>query len=112
MQTSVGYETQGLTVYEAAAFGTSVILRDRNIATDLPDELRYPAADATIESLTNALTVFVHTRPGDSARRVRQTTDRFHQSGLAGKAEALYRLVLTNRDRSAEQALSGERYDG
>lgn len=111
VQTSVGYETQGLTVYEAAAFGTSVILRDRNIATDLPDELRHPAADATIESLTHALTAFVHTRPRDGARRMGHPTDRFHQSGLAVQAEALYRLVLTRRTRSAEQALSGERYD-
>jgi Glycosyltransferase len=36
IQSSLGYETQGLTVYEAISVGTPVLVRDHNIAADLP----------------------------------------------------------------------------
>lgn len=92
VQTSVGYETQGLTVYEAASIGTPVILRDRSIATDLPEELRHTAADTTIQSLANALEAFT-SRVAKSGTGSGMPTDRFYQSRLAVRAEALYRLA-------------------
>ncbi|MEE1620058.1 glycosyltransferase [Zafaria sp. J156] len=36
VQTSLGFETQGMTVFEAAALGTPTILSDARIAEDLP----------------------------------------------------------------------------
>lgn len=107
VQSSIGYETQGLTVYEAVSVGTPVILRDRNIALDLPADLRHTATDESIDSFATAIRRFVHHEHANGARR--QPSERFAQSQLTVRAEELYRRAqVIHAERTA--GLSGVQY--
>jgi len=55
MQTSIGFETQGLTVYESAAVGTPVLLCDPNIAGELPKKTYWLDKSGTIKSLAKTI---------------------------------------------------------
>lgn len=55
IQTSQGFETQGMTVYEAAALGTPSLLSDRNIAEDLPAGVYWLAGNGSVEALATSL---------------------------------------------------------
>ncbi|WP_254456202.1 glycosyltransferase [Paeniglutamicibacter quisquiliarum] len=55
VQTSQGFETQGMTVYEAAALGTPSLLSDRSIADDLPEGVYWLTEDDSIGGLADAL---------------------------------------------------------
>lgn len=55
VQTSIGFETQGLTVFEAYALGTPAVLSDANIAEDIGAELHWLVPDASVESLAKTL---------------------------------------------------------
>ncbi len=88
VQSSVGYETQGLTVYEAVSVGTPVILRDRDVALDLPPDLRHVAADSTIGAFAAVIEAFISRLPAVAGGD--RPTDRFVQSRLTDRALALY----------------------
>lgn len=55
IQTSQGFETQGMTVFEAAALGTPSLLSDRNIAQDLPQGCYWITRDDSIRTLAKTL---------------------------------------------------------
>jgi len=55
MQTSIGFETQGLTVYESAAVGTPVLLCDPKIAGELPKKTYWLDKSGTIKSLSKTI---------------------------------------------------------
>jgi 1,2-diacylglycerol 3-alpha-glucosyltransferase len=55
IQTSQGFETQGMTVYEAAALGTPSLLSDRSIAEDLPEGVYWLTEDDSIAGLAKTL---------------------------------------------------------
>ena len=55
MQTSIGFETQGLTVYESAAVGTPVLLCDPKIAAELPKKTYWLDEAGTIKSLSKTI---------------------------------------------------------
>ena len=55
VQTSMGFETQGLTPYEAAALGTPTVFCDPNIAADLAVTPSWLAADDSVTALAEAL---------------------------------------------------------
>ena len=55
MQTSIGFETQGLTVYEAAAVGTPTVLCDPKIAAELPGDSNWLDSKGTIDSLAKTI---------------------------------------------------------
>jgi glycosyltransferase involved in cell wall biosynthesis len=55
MQTSIGFETQGLTVYESAAVGTPVLLCDPKIAAELPKKTYWLDKSGTIKSLSKTI---------------------------------------------------------
>ncbi len=55
VQTSQGFETQGMTVFEAAALGTPSLLSDRNIAQDLPRGGYWLTRDDSIQTLAKTL---------------------------------------------------------
>ena len=55
-QTSVGFETQGMTVYEAGVLGTPSVLSDDNIAADLPANSFWLAKDASVAALAEVMT--------------------------------------------------------
>lgn len=55
VQTSVGFETQGMTVYEAGVMGTPSIICDHNIAADIPQDGCWLVADESAEALAESL---------------------------------------------------------
>jgi glycosyltransferase involved in cell wall biosynthesis len=55
IQTSVGFETQGMTVYEAGVVGTPSVLCDWNIADDLPDGSYWRVANQSTQALAASL---------------------------------------------------------
>lgn len=59
VQTSQGFETQGMTVYEAAALGTPTILSDWHIAEDLPEGSYWLTPDDSVSGLAWALSAAV-----------------------------------------------------
>lgn len=54
VQTSIGFETQGMTVFEAASLGTPAIVSDPDIAAELGGG-SWGVADATVPALADAL---------------------------------------------------------
>jgi len=55
VQTSVGFETQGMTVFEALALGTPVVLSDERIGAELGAGWGWQARDASVPALAAAL---------------------------------------------------------
>lgn len=54
VQTSIGFETQGMTVFEAASLGTPAVVSDPDIAAELSSGT-WTVTDATIPALAEAL---------------------------------------------------------
>jgi len=54
VQTSIGFETQGMTVFEAASLGTPAVVSDPDIAAELGSGV-WAVADATVPALAEAL---------------------------------------------------------
>ncbi|WP_150954985.1 glycosyltransferase [Microbacterium testaceum] len=54
VQTSIGFETQGMTVFEAASLGTPAVVSDPDIAAELGSGI-WTVPDATIPALAEAL---------------------------------------------------------
>ena len=57
VQTSIGFESQGMTVFEAAALGTPSILADHRIAADLPVDSMWLTPGDDVAGLAQALAV-------------------------------------------------------
>lgn len=89
LQTSVGFETQGLTVYEAIAVGTPVVVRDPEIAADLPARWITPVADGSVAALARAIRRWSFTLAPQSA------PDDHLQSTLTRRTLDLYDDVLS-----------------
>ena len=93
IQSSLGYETQGLTVYEAVALGTPVLVRDREIAAELPGGSYDAIVDASIDALADGLRRMV----ARSRRRARVGRDPrprgYSQCLLTDRIPAIYRQV-------------------
>ena len=62
VQTSIGFETQGMTVFEAATLGTPAVVSDPDIGAELESGF-WPVADASVPALAAAL----RTATGDIA---------------------------------------------
>ncbi len=54
VQTSIGFETQGMTVFEAASLGTPAVVSDPDIAAELGSGV-WAVRDATVPALAEAL---------------------------------------------------------
>ena len=54
VQSSIGFETQGMTVFEAASLGTPSVVSDPDIATELGSG-RWDVADGSVAALADAL---------------------------------------------------------
>ena len=55
VQTSQGFETQGMTVFEALELGTPSLLSDHRIAADLPAGSHWTTGDDSVEALAATL---------------------------------------------------------
>jgi 1,2-diacylglycerol 3-alpha-glucosyltransferase len=92
IQTSVGFETQGMTVYEAGVVGTPSVLCDWNIANDLPTNSYWRVSNQTVEALANTLKqayqeiIDGHSKPIDLRSEL-------YQSELVKRSIAIYQTV-------------------
>ncbi|MEY4451673.1 MAG: hypothetical protein RLZZ380_794 [Actinomycetota bacterium] len=96
VQTSVGFETQGMTVFEAAAVGTPSILCDKNIAEEFEPGAHWTVEDDSVEALANALNRAVaDIRAGDNRGNLLIGDELLLQSGLTKRTVAIYEELLT-----------------
>lgn len=94
-QSSLGYETQGLTAYEAVALGTPVLLRDPAVARDLPARWRHVVGDASVDALAAAIRAAAVPAPaGDPPGEL-------VQSRLTDRLVEVYREVRSGVSRAA-----------
>lgn len=95
VQTSVGFETQGMTVFEAAAVGTPSILCDKNIAEEFETGAHWVVEDDSVSALAQALTQAVaDLRAGDSRGNLLVGDELLLQSGLTKRTVAIYEELL------------------
>ena len=97
VQTSVGFETQGMTVFEAASLGTPSVVSDADIAAELGSGM-WPVADPTIAALAAAL----RTAAADIAAGAAPVPDpslreRFRQSSRTAAMVEVYERALIRR---------------
>lgn len=99
VQTSVGFETQGLTPFEAALLGTPTIFCDPAIAADVRVAPAWLAADASVAALAQTLAEAVEAlaaAPGGLRVPAEQTAE-FLQSVQTAQLLAVYERALRTR---------------
>ncbi|MBG6238679.1 glycosyltransferase involved in cell wall biosynthesis [Mycetocola sp. CAN_C7] len=95
VQTSIGFETQGMTVFEAAALGTPSIVSDPNIAGELPDGTYWQPADGSVPALAEAISrVAADLVSGAELVVEPQTSQEFRQSYQTARMIGVYERVL------------------
>jgi 1,2-diacylglycerol 3-alpha-glucosyltransferase len=95
MQTSIGFETQGLTVYEAAATGTPTILCDSKISAELPEGSNWLDQTGSIKGL--AKTIKKANKEISEGRTRRETladNKWLYQSQISKKTIYLYQELI------------------
>ena len=101
MQTSIGFETQGLTDYEAAAVGTPTLLCDPKIAAELPGNSNWLDGSGSIEGL--AKTIRLATKEiseGQTKRETLANNKWLFQSEISKKTIALYQEMIKQKATS------------
>ena len=98
MQTSIGFETQGLTVYEAAAVGTPTILCDPNISAELPAGSNWLDKDGSIKGLAKTIKKANKEISEGSTRRETLADNRWlYQSEISKETIALYKQMIEQK---------------
>jgi glycosyltransferase involved in cell wall biosynthesis len=101
MQTSIGFETQGLTVYEAAAVGTPTILCDPNISAELPEGSNWLDQAGTIKGLAKTITkANKEISEGKTKRETLADNKWLYQSEISKKTIALYERMIREKASS------------
>lgn len=97
VQTSIGFETQGMTVFEAAALGTPAVVSDPDIAGELGAGV-WRTADGSVPALAATLRQAAADVCAASAPTPDPTVaSRFRQSSRTAAMIALYEQVLARR---------------
>jgi 1,2-diacylglycerol 3-alpha-glucosyltransferase len=100
VQTSIGFETQGMTVFEAAALGTPSIVSDSNIAGELPDGIYWQPADGSVPALAETLRrVAADVASGTKLIVEPQESSMFRQSYQTARMIGVYERVLAGKPR-------------
>lgn len=101
VQTSIGFETQGLTPFEAAALGTPTVFCDPQIADDVDVVPRWLAAGESVDALARALACAgaeigsaLASGDGSAVRVSEGAADRFLQSTQTAKLLELYQSLV------------------
>lgn len=90
VQTSIGFETQGMTVFEAASLGTPAVVSDPDIAAELGTGV-WSVADATVAALAETLRRASADIAAGSPVAVDPTIgERFRQSSRTAAMVAVY----------------------
>ncbi|MGO2747601.1 glycosyltransferase family 4 protein [Microbacterium sp.] len=94
VQTSIGFETQGMTPFEAATLGTPTIVSDPDIATELGGGL-WTVPDASVAALAETLTrAASDIRAGGAPVPVPEVAEAFRQSSRTAAMIEIYERVL------------------
>ncbi|SDO30874.1 Glycosyltransferase involved in cell wall bisynthesis [Microbacterium sp. ru370.1] len=98
VQTSIGFETQGMTVFEAASLGTPAVVTDPDIAAELGGGT-WTVADATVAALAETLRrAAADIAAGSPVRPESSIAERFRQSSRTAAMVAVYeRAVAAGR---------------
>ena len=91
VQSSNNFETQGMTVTEAVAMGTHVIIVDSEIAGDLPDGSYTLTADLTAKEMGRAMESAARERVPSAGRRNLDHLAEYRQSRRTATMLDLYR---------------------
>ncbi|MEY3587044.1 MAG: hypothetical protein RJB32_340 [Actinomycetota bacterium] len=98
LQTSIGFETQGLTVFEAAAFGTPALCCDERVASELKAGHYWVAKEPTIAALAQAM-VIAHgdVQSGNNRRSDHLDNSWLLQSRLTAKTIEIYQEQIQRK---------------
>jgi glycosyltransferase involved in cell wall biosynthesis len=98
MQTSIGFETQGLTVYESAAVGTPVLLCDPKIAGELPKKTYWLDKSGTIKSLSKTIKKAAEDiSEGSNKRDLLKDPTWLLQSAITSKMIETYKQLIAQK---------------
>ena len=102
MQTSIGFETQGLTVYEAAAVGTPTLLCDPKIAAEMPAGSSWLDETGSIGSLAKTIK-FANKEitEGNTKRHTLADNSWLYQSQISQRTIALYRQMIADHPKQS-----------
>ena len=94
VQTSIGFETQGMTVFEAASLGTPAVVSDPDIADELGSGT-WRVTDATVPALANALRrAAADIAAGTPVEPDASIAERFRQSSRTAAMVDVYRRAV------------------
>lgn len=103
VQSSVGFETQGMTVFEAAAVGTPSILCDSNIADEFDSGTHWVVPDSSVGALAKTLRkAVVDLRTGDRRGDKLIGNELLLQSSLTRSAVKIYEELLAKGGKYTE----------
>ena len=98
MQTSIGFETQGLTVYESAAVGTPTLLCDPKIAAEMPTDSSWIDGTGTIGSLAKTIKLAnKEISEGATKRQALADNKWLYQSEISKKTIELYKRMIAKK---------------
>jgi glycosyltransferase involved in cell wall biosynthesis len=98
LQTSMGFETQGLTVFEALSVGTPVILSDPNIAGELPGGHHWLDETGTVSGLAQTISIAVKAiEAAEPDSDLFESAGELLQSTFTAQAVELYNSLLASR---------------
>lgn len=104
MQTSIGFETQGLTVYEAAAVGTPTLLCDSKIAAELPGDSNWVDDSGSIEGLAKTIKLAdKEVSDGKTKREKLADSKWLYQSEISKKTIQLYKDLIREKATPGSQ---------
>ncbi|WP_342744780.1 glycosyltransferase [Paramicrobacterium agarici] len=93
-QTSIGFETQGMTVFEAAALGTTSIVCDPAIAAELPEGVYVEPADDSVAALAETIARVVDsTASGELTRPSPNAAESLRQSAQTARMIEIYERI-------------------
>ena len=98
LQTSIGFETQGMTVFEAAAFGTPALCCDKRVAGELKPGHWWVAEDESVEGLALEMRRAYEDVVSGNSKRDSSDPGWLLQSRLTSRMIGLYAgLIQSNR---------------
>jgi glycosyltransferase involved in cell wall biosynthesis len=94
-QSSVGFETQGMTVYESIAVGTPVFVADPKIASELPAEHVWLSKSPSVDDMARTLSrAAKDIRAGESKRAIDTGDWSVLQSQITAKMIRIYEKAI------------------
>jgi 1,2-diacylglycerol 3-alpha-glucosyltransferase len=101
LQTSIGFETQGMTVFEAAAFGTPALCCDKRVAGELKPGHWWVTEDESIEALAQSMReAHADVLSGNGRRGDGEDTSWLLQSKLTERMVAIYQDQISRKSAS------------